>query len=104
MQALKALVIGMGVLIVIGFILLVVGLANRFAGAGKSGFGEADVALPDGCGIAETLVEGERLLLRLEGPAARGCAQIVVIDLESGAVRGRLRLQPGETGTDPSSE
>ena len=94
MKALKALVIGMGVLIVIGFVLLVVGLANKFSQAGKAGFGEAEVVVPDGCSVAETLAEGDRLLLRLEGPAARGCAQVVVIDLESGEVRGRLRLAP----------
>ena len=40
---------------------------------------------------------GDRLLLRLEGPAERGCAQIVVVDLESGEVSGRLRLAPGAT-------
>ncbi len=97
MQALKALVIGMGVLIVAGFVLLVVGLANKFSQGGKGGFGTAEVAVPDGCTLAETLAEGDRLLLRLEGPAERGCAQIVVVDLESGAVRGRLRLAPGAT-------
>ncbi|MCG8594772.1 MAG: hypothetical protein MI785_10450 [Kiloniellales bacterium] len=95
MQALKTLVIGMGVLIVIGFVLLVVGLANKFAQGGKAGFGDVEVAVPDGCTVAETLAEGDRLLLRLEGPAARGCAQVMVIDLESGAVQGRLRLAPG---------
>ncbi len=95
MQALKALVIGMGVLIVAGFVLLVIGLANKFSQGGKEGFGAAEVAVPDGCSVVETLAEGDRLLLRLEGPAERGCAQIVVVDLESGAVRGRLRLAPG---------
>ena len=96
MQALKALVIGMGVLIVIGFVLLVIGLANKFSKAGKAGFGETEVAVPDGCSVAETLAEGDRLFLRLEGPAARGCAQIVIVDLTDGGVRGRLRLAPAE--------
>ena len=95
MQALKALVIGMGVLIVIGFVLLVIGLADKFSQLDEAGLGETEVPVPDGCSLAETLAEGDRLLLRLEGPADRGCAQIVVVDLESGKVVRRLHLAPG---------
>ncbi len=97
MQGLKALVIGMGVLIVLGFVALVVGLADKFSRLDDAGFAETEVAVPDGCSVAETLAEGDRLLLRLEGPAERGCAQIVVVDLESGDVSRRMRLTPGAT-------
>ncbi len=95
MQGLKALVIGMGVLLVLGFVLLVVGLADKFSRLDKAGFAEIEVPVPDGCSLAETLAEGDRLLLRLKGPAERGCARIVVVDLESGEVSGLLRLAPG---------
>ncbi len=95
MQGLKALVIGMGVLIVLGFVALVIGLADKFSRLDEAGLRETEVPVPDGCSLAETLAEGDRLLLRLEGPADRGCAQIVVVDLESGEVRSRLRLAPG---------
>ncbi len=95
MQGLKALVIGMGVLLVLGFVLLVVGLADKFSRLDEAGFAEIEVPVPDGCSLAETLAEGDRLLLRLEGPAERGCARILVVDLESGEVSGLLRLAPG---------
>ncbi len=95
MQGLKALVIGMGVLIVLGFVVLVIGLADKFSRLDEADSGETEVPVPDGCSLAETLAEGDRLLLRLEGPADRGCAQIVVVDLESGKVVRRLHLAPG---------
>ncbi len=95
MQGLKALVIGMGVLIVLGFVVLVIGLADKFSRLDEADSSETEVPVPDGCSLAETLAEGDRLLLRLEGPADRGCAQIVVVDLESGKVVRRLHLAPG---------
>ncbi len=95
MQGLKALVIGMGVLIVLGFVVLVIGLADKFSRLDEADSGETEVPVPDGCSLAETLAEGDRLLLRFEGPADRGCAQIVVVDLESGKVVRRLHLAPG---------
>ncbi len=95
MQGLKALVIGMGVLILGGFALVAVALVSRVTDSDESGFGATEVPVPDGCSVAETLAEGDRLLLRLEGPEARGCAQVVVVDLDSGEVRGRLQLRPG---------
>ncbi len=95
MQGLKALVIGMGVLILLGFVVLVIGLADKFSRLDEADSGETEVPVPDGCSLAETLAEGDRLLLRLEGPADRGCAQIVVVDLESGKVVRRLHLAPG---------
>ncbi len=95
MQGLKALVIGMGVLIVLGFVVLVIGLADKFSRLDEADSGQTEVPVPDGCSLAETLAEGDRLLLRLEGPADRGCAQIVVVDLESGKVVRRLHLAPG---------
>ena len=95
MQGLKALVIGMGVLILGGFVLVAVALVSRLTDGGESGFGATEVPVPDGCSVAETLAEGDRLLLRLEGPEARGCAQVVVVDLDSGTVQGRLQLRPG---------
>ncbi len=95
MQALKVLVIGMGVLIIVGFVVVVVTLASRLSGTGKSGFGEVPVEVPEGCNVHETQVDGDRLLLRLDGPAARGCHQIVVVDLRAGKVQGRVRLLSG---------
>ena len=93
MQALKIVVILMAVLILAGMGLLAYGLATRVAGGGDAGegFGVVDVPLPPGCSIAGTEVAEGRLILRLDGLAERGCQQVVVVDMASGEVLGRLR-------------
>ena len=99
MQALKIVVILMAVLILAGMGLLAYGLATRVAGGGGDGgesFGVVDVPLPPGCSIAGTEVAEGRLILRLDGLAERGCQQVVVVDMASGEVLGRLR---GVTGS-----
>src|SRR3546814_16650792 len=71
MQALKALVIFMAVLIVAGMVLLVYGLVSRTGGGGSMGGGEPigggegdvaslDLPVPDGCTIAGAELAGER--------------------------------------------
>lgn len=117
MQALKALVIVMGVLIVAGTTVVVVTIYNRMQKLGEAApepaaaaattgptasmpastvplpvFGEAPVALPDGCRVVEMVPAGERLMLRL-GSVAR-CNRILVLDLGSGAVLGSFDLAP----------
>jgi hypothetical protein len=92
MQALKFMVIGMGVLIVAGLALLFYGLAE---GVGKLGgeahpLGEVVVPVPEGCVIAASTIEAPYLVLRLDGLAERGCQQVVLVDLESGRVAGRV--------------
>src|SRR3546814_12595542 len=78
MQALKALVIFMAVLIVAGMVLLVYGLVSRTGGGGSMGGGEPigggegdvaslDLPVPDGCTIAGAELAGERLVVRLGG-------------------------------------
>ncbi len=92
MQALKILVIGMGFLIFAGLALLFYGLAE---GVGKLGgdakpLGEVLVPVPEGCVIADSRIEAPYLVLRLDGLAERGCQQVVLVDLESGRVSGRV--------------
>jgi hypothetical protein len=92
MQALKFVVIGMGLLLVAGLVLLFYGLAQ---GVGKLGgapapLGEVIVPVPAGCVIADSRIEGPYLVLRLDGLAERGCQQVVLVDLESGRVTGRV--------------
>ncbi|MEQ8356286.1 MAG: hypothetical protein RH942_12160 [Kiloniellaceae bacterium] len=108
MQALKALVIFMGVLIMAGMALLVYGLATRtgggpgeFAeasGGGAADFGTLELALPDGCSLAATETAGDRLVIRFDGQAERGCQQLVVVDLASGKVLGRVKALPAGAG------
>jgi hypothetical protein len=114
MQALKALVIFMAVLIVAGMVLLVYGLVTRTGGddSGAGLFGDGvgggsgvpaslDLPVPDGCTIAGTELNGERLVIRLDGLAERDCQQVLVVDLASGRLVGRVRAVPG--GAAPGS-
>ena len=107
MQALKGLVMGMGVLIVIGMILLVYGLIQKasdpdFTFFGNSGpaavekgaetaspaFGDVVVPLAAGCEAIDMRAERNRLFVRI-GPAG-ACARIVAIDLTSGKILGNV--------------
>ncbi len=97
MQALKALVIGMGVAILAIVAVIIVTLVQRMNGdpAQSAGFGEVSVAVPVGCALGQAEAADGRLILRLEGPPERGCQQAVVVDLESGQVLGRVTATPG---------
>jgi hypothetical protein len=99
LRALLALVIFMGVLIFVGLIVVVVTVANRLSSAGEErpaagGFGTADIPIPAGCEVLETRSDGDRLVLRL-GRGGR-CNQVVIVDLKTGAVAGRLNFIPTE--------
>jgi hypothetical protein len=114
MQALKALVIFMAVLILAGMALLVYGLVTRTGGDDRRGeaaappapaaavdFGTLELALPDGCTLAATELAGDRLVIRFNGQAERGCQQLVVVDLASGQVLGRVKALPAATRSAP---
>ncbi len=96
MGAIKGFVIGMGVLIVAGLVLLFYGLAGGIGklGKGGAGFGEVALAVPDGCVIADSRIEAPHLVLRLDGLLERGCQQVILIDLDSGRVLGRVTALP----------
>lgn len=103
MQALKALVIIMGILIFAGMGLLVYGLMTRVtwdeepvaAPAGSpptpQGFGEVESPLPDGASVAGVLVESGRAVVHVRLPG--GGAEVRVFDLGTGAAKGRIRLK-----------
>ena len=113
MQALKALVIFMGVLIVIGVAVVGVTIYNRMNRLGETppaaeapaatppataadgtlpAFGDMSVPVPDGCRVVEMVPAGDRLLLRL-GSGQR-CNRILVVDLATGAPLGSIDLSP----------
>ena len=94
MQALKALVIVMAVAILAGIGLVAYTIAVRVTGADKAGFEAIDVAIPEGCTLAESQLERNRIFLRIEGLPERGCQQIIILDAETGEERGRVRLRP----------
>lgn len=110
MQAVKALVIGLGVMIVAGIGLLVYGIAQKAAdpsfrlftsrsgggggsgGSGPSGFGEARIALPDGCSLLDLRPDGQKLYLHI-GPAG-SCERIIILNSGTGQVLGSIWLRP----------
>lgn len=96
MRALKALVVFMGILIAGGLALLTYAVIGGLPDSRPSGFGETTVALPPGCVIAEAMVADGKLVLRVDGPAERGCQRVILLDPESGRELGRVttREQP----------
>ncbi len=92
MRALKALVIGMGVLIVAGLIVVVVTIASRTLD-GERPPTEAALALPDGAEVLETALDGNRIALRLRLPG--GAEAIHVFDLATGRRVATARIGGG---------
>ena len=96
MRALKAMVIGMGVLIIIGVIVLVVLVAQRSGNQIGSVIAEgkppvaARVALPAGAEVLETGIGGERIVLRLRLPG--GNERLVILDAATGRQTGQTDL------------
>ena len=109
MRALKSLVIGLGILIVIAMGLLVWGLFHKagdpdfrlFAespavdaapATPPAAFGDLVVPLPAGCSIVEMRPQGRRLFLRFGPPGP--CERVVVVDTGTGVVLGTIRGNP----------
>lgn len=116
MQALKALVIFMGLLIVIGAGAVAVTLYQRLtapdfgttaddtdttmpAAARLPAFGARDLALPRGAEIEEMTAEGDRLIVRLR--LADGTRRLLVVDLTDGRLLGTLTLEAGAREAGP---
>ena len=103
MRALKALVIFMGIMIAAGLGLLTYAVIgglpfDRSSGPGDAppgGFGDTAVVLPTGCAIAEAVIAEGTLVLRIDGPAERGCQLVILLDPESGRELGRVKVQEG---------
>lgn len=101
MQALKALVIFMGVLIVAGMGLLVYGLMTRASwqedGAARAAadtaqpFGQVEAVLPKGANVAGVSVDGGRAIVDIR--LSNGGAELRVYDLATGRVHGSIRLK-----------
>jgi hypothetical protein len=115
MRWLKALVIGMGILIVVGTVVMAVMLARRSgpdgeaagaAPAAANGGSAAVVArrrivLPAGARVVETVLDGDRVALRIA--LANGAERVVIIDIRTGRRLGTLDLAPegGGGGANP---
>jgi hypothetical protein len=103
MLALKGVVIGMGVLIVIGMGLLVYGVTAGFGSLGgggertsatsAKGFGTVRARLPAGATIVQSTHDGDRLSVRLSLPD--GGARIMIFHLGDGRQIGTIELESG---------
>lgn len=97
MQALKALVIGMGVLLILGIVALVYAIVTD---AGKKVAPLADpgtpmrVMLPAGSAVKAIHPDGDRLYLHLE--TASG-TRVLILDSATGRDLGTIDLVPGGT-------
>ncbi len=95
MQALKALVIILGILILIAFGFLAYGVATKFGGraavAVEDDFAESRVALPAGSRIVETTFGGGRIIVRVVKPD--GAEALVLIDAATGVRAGLVHLE-----------
>jgi hypothetical protein len=96
-RGLKATVVIMGVLLVVGFMALFSTIVYRAVKPGPGarseapGFGETEAPIGKGERIGTMQLEGNRLAVELFGPDSR---QIVVFDLATGRELGRIRLKP----------
>lgn len=104
MRAIKALVIGMGFLILVGLAILAYGLTNKFGstmsgGGGESGnaadavaFGTIRATLPAGATVATVQMQDGTAMVHVTLPD--GGAQIMVFRLSDGRQTGTIELQP----------
>ena len=97
MQALKVVVIGMGVLIILGMGLLAYGVTVGFGSLGErasaKGFGTVRARLPAGATVVRSTHEGDRVSVHLGLPD--GGARIMIFHLGDGRQIGTIELEPG---------
>lgn len=96
MKAIKVLVIVMGLAIVGGFAVIAFTIAGRLGDRQPEGAWQARVPVPEGCDLAEARLDGNRILLRLEGPASLGCSILLLVDARSGQLLGEIATDPGD--------
>ena len=87
---LKALVVGMGVLIVIGFAVVAVTIVNR--SVAPVVHEDARWQLPEGAEVKDWRVAGDELVIRLE---RNGAVLFWTFDRRSGQRLGEVRLEAG---------
>jgi hypothetical protein len=93
--ALKSLVIGMAVLLIVAAVILVgVGISRLSNGtmSGGKGFDPASLPLAAGCQLGAVTVSGDRLVIPVMG--RDDCRKVILVDMESGRVRGEIAFPP----------
>ena len=95
MQALKALVIVLGVFILAAAAVVAVTIYKRATSGLEShsgGFGTKQVTLPAGAELEGTAAAGDRLILRIR--MTDGSRRIMIVDLATGEPQGEIELVP----------
>jgi hypothetical protein len=93
MRALVALVVIMGVAILVALALVAYGLVGRMQ-EGAVSMNDVSLPLPAGCRLADSFIDDGRLFVRVDGLPEQDCQRIVILDLESGAIVGRVVAVP----------
>lgn len=89
----KAIVIGMGVLIFAGFTVVAVTLFMRMQKADEPAEPyRAAVSLPKGAAVAGAAIGDGEVLLRVQEPG--GASWLLIIDADTGQEQGRIQLLP----------
>lgn len=91
MRSLKIAVIVMAVLIVVGLLVVIAAIVDRVSGLGTAPvaeLGTVALPLPEGARITDMAVGPDKMVLLLT--LANGGSELVVIELASGRVLGRL--------------
>jgi len=110
MKALKILVIVMGVMLVVGFAVLVVAIADRLAHPRSPapiaaptvmapGGERRAIDLPAGAAVLAAQSDGDRVMLRLR--LADGGEELILLDWKTGARLGTLDLRAGSEAAKP---
>lgn len=101
MKALKSLVIGMGILILLGLGVVVAALISGVNDTSDSTERRTvTLDVPAACRVARMTAVDGRLALRLTGPEGAACPALVLLDADTGAVHTTIRTAPGARATD----
>jgi Family of unknown function (DUF6476) len=95
MRALRILVTVMGIVIIVGFGVVIAVIAGRLSRGGVTAprsFSAANIDIPRGARIAAMTTAQDRLILEIILPD--GGPQLVVIDLATGTRLGTIGLNP----------
>lgn len=96
MRGLKSLVVVMGIMLVVGFAVLLGAIAGRISRSGSApkapgAFAGASIDIPRGARIEAMTAATDRLILGLALP--EGGRQLLIIDLATGARLGTIELR-----------
>lgn len=97
MRGLKAVVIGLAVVLALCGIVITVAIVFRLLNPAvppvAAGFGVSPLPLPPGCRVDYVMAEGDRLILQIGGND-NTCRRVLVADMRTGALIGQFHFPP----------